>query len=196
MNASCVQVRDRPTVFLITSSWGGNNNNEIGVVGLDNNNELLLGKLPPPNMLKSPMNAEERDEYLELAANMDMEEVIEHCTKRLSIPNGDIAEKMFKCKLVNYPTSLAAFSCGACPEGRRFLDTSSDKKFNRHVKEMCGVRSTEEQNRYKISWCGGCHTRFDTLDELNQHLEYNKVSKTFCLPNNEMLLGKCHLPTC
>ena len=113
----------------------------------------------------------------------DMEEVIEHCAKRLSIPNGDIAEKMFKCKLVNYPTSLAAFSCGAWPEGRRFLDTSSEKEFNRHVKEMCGVRSKEERNRYKISWCGGCHTRFDTLDELNQHLEYNKVSKTFCFPN-------------
>ena len=37
------------------------------------------------------------------------------------------------------------------------------------------VESDQKRNEIGI--------RFDTLDELNQHLEYNKVSKTFCFPN-------------
>jgi len=94
----------------------------------------------------------------------DMEEAISHMAK-FGINRIELQQKVKDCNLIKLPTSLKGFSCNIC----KMLDTNSEKEFIIHVKEECKVAAKEERAQHLVCFCRGCHARFRSKTELEQH---------------------------
>merc|ERR1719414_517774 len=86
--------------------------------------------------------------------------------------------------MVDYPEKLVGFSCSACPPGTTSLNAATDNEFKDHLKNSCNVKKSEMEN-CRISWCRGCHTRFQTKHDLNTHI--SSISVNRCFPSQKIV---------
>jgi len=111
----------------------------------------------------------------------DIEEVIAHFA-RMQFSKENLGEKLAELKIVEYPGKLVGFSCSAC--STTSLNVATNKDFKEHLKNSCNVKKSEMEN-YRISWCRGCHTRFQTERDLNAHIETSAVTR--CFPSQKIV---------
>jgi len=111
----------------------------------------------------------------------DIEEVIAHFA-RMGFSKHDLREKMQEMSLFTYPESLVGYSCSNCKENEPTLNCSTEEEFKDHA-QNCTKKYNIDSCR--ISWCRGCHLRFETWQDLQSHISCYRHSR--CFPKMEVI---------